>query len=107
MAQRRAARDVCKPNLVTLSSLLQILAVAFWIRPEASDPEENCMTGGMTSAKADAKTIRVFVGSEPEQNLAVRLLDCSIRKTTAENVAVVPLHSMLGGPRAASGRTAF
>jgi hypothetical protein len=65
------------------------------------------MTSGMTLAKADAKTIRVFVGSEPEQDLPVRLLDYSIRKTTAENVSVVPLHSLIGGPRAASGRTPF
>jgi hypothetical protein len=137
MRERRAARNVFEPNLVSLSALLQILAAIGVRRVETLGVDGGAgysavlkgslytqlhagydrqfpilrriaMTNGVTLARADAQKIQVFVGAEPEQELAVRVLEYSIRYHTREDVSIVSLHKAVGGKElATAGRTPF
>jgi hypothetical protein len=134
---RRNADNVFEPNLVSLSSLLQILARldVREVRTLGVDGGSGhsqaikgslytqlrggydkqfpilrriAMTKRITMSRANGSEIRVFVGAEPEQTLCAKVLEYTIRKYTSERVTVQPLHAALGASDAASqGRTPF
>jgi hypothetical protein len=137
LTDRRAARNVFEPNLVSLSALLQILASvgvrevrtlgvdggsgysrelkgdSFTQLRSGYDKQfpilrRIAMTHGVTLNRADTDPIRIFVGSEPEQWLAARVLEYSIRQTTNEPVSIEYLYRPLrASAQQAGGRTPF
>lgn len=134
---RRNAKNVFPPNLVSLSALLQILADAgvreaqtlgvdggksystslqgslFTQLRRGYDKQfpilrRISMTTGIKMTRANAMDIRVFVGCEPEQSLAAKVLEYSILKNTSDRVRVTQLHQALGPMDSlAGGRTPF
>ena len=134
---RRNAKNVFLPNLVSLSALLQILADVGVreVRTLGVDGGKSyssalkgslftqlrrgydkqfpilrriSMTTGIKMTRANAMDIRVFVGCEPEQSLAAKVLEYTILKHTSERVRVTQLHQALGPADAvAGGRTPF
>jgi hypothetical protein len=137
LADRRAASNVFEPNLVSFSALLQILASvgvrdvrtlgvdggsgysrelkgeSFTQLPAGYDKQfpilrRIAMTNGVSMTRADSEPIRIFVGCEPEQWLAARVLEYSIRQSTNEPVSIEYLYRALPDSAApAGGRTPF
>jgi hypothetical protein len=61
--------------------------------PQFAEMARGMMTTGVSYAELGVETpIRVYVGATPAQDLAVRVLEYSIRARTPMDVEVVPLH---------------
>jgi hypothetical protein len=127
--------NLFRPNLVSLSALLQILASAGTSRistlgidggtgyaqgldvgprtqlgqgysKQFAILKDICMKNGLTMERADGETIPIFVGCEREQLLPARVLEHSIRKWTREKVRIIRLYEVLE-PAQTEGRTPF
>jgi len=130
-------RNVYPPNLVSLSSLLQLLAEA-----GASDVKTLGVDGGsgyssaigasplptqlhqgydrqfpilrkialskgLRMERANEMPLNIYVGCEPPQELPARVLEHSILRHTSMPVRVQRLNELIGPGREAEGRTAF
>lgn len=130
-------RNVFPPNLVSLSSLLQILAdigvtevrtlgidggTGYSSALQASSLPTQLRNGyskqfpilrkivlskGLTMHRANDATINIYVGCEPAQHLAARVLEHSILRHTNSPVRVLRLDEAIGPQRHAGGRTPF
>lgn len=136
-AERRNASNIFEPNLVSMSALLKILgsihvkavstlgvdggkghsdAVKGSIYTQLRGGydlqfpilRQIAISGGITMTRADAESVRIFVGCESEQSLAARVLEYSIRRNTSERIEFRQLHEALGSKHlTAGGRTPF
>jgi len=130
-------RNVFPPNLVSLSSLLQVLAEAgvtevktlgidggtgYSTALQASALGTQLRRGyskqfpilrqiaisrGLTMERANETPLNIYVGCEPPQHLAARVLEHSILRHTSMPVRVHRLDELIPPERSSGGRTPF
>lgn len=132
----RTLNNVFPPNLVSLSSLLQILAVCGikTVKTLGVDGGQNysttlsgpqktqlkkgydkqfpiikglAMQNDIVLEKADKVEIPIYIGCQPAQYLAAKVLEYSIFLNTMEDVKIYRLNESITASLATSGRTPF